>query len=111
MRHRLAPSNQDSSAVTGKPRSFLRIKKLRNETLVFSYFAAGRYEVRRHPSAARRRAVSGATPITENEFEELAALRKAQGWGTPLFQPGHPKYQQTLARLTELEAKERAATD
>jgi hypothetical protein len=98
MKHPLAPGNPEFSAIEGKPRSFLRIEKLRHETLVFSYSAAGWYEVRRLRSAARRRAALAGPPITENEFEELAALRKAQGWGAPLFQPGHSKYRQALAR-------------
>jgi hypothetical protein len=43
------------------------------------------------------------------EFDELAGLRKARAWGAPMFQPGHGKYVEALARLNELEAKELAA--
>lgn len=107
----LALDNLDFEAAAATGRSFLKIKKLRDETLVLSYCASGWYEIRRLRSTAGQRAVPAAAPISENEFEELAGLRKAQGWGTPIFQPGHPKYQQTRARLRELEAKERAASD
>jgi hypothetical protein len=40
------------------------------------------------------------------EFDELAALRKAEAWGTPMFQPNHSRYEEMIARLRELEAKE-----
>jgi hypothetical protein len=42
------------------------------------------------------------------EHDELAALRKSQAWGTPMFQPNHPRYAQLISRLRELEAKELA---
>jgi hypothetical protein len=55
--------------------------------------------------------VSGsAMPISEQEFDELAALRKSQCWDTPIFHPSHPSYRRVMARLRELEAKERAAS-
>jgi hypothetical protein len=44
--------------------------------------------------------------ITCTEYDELAALRKAQAWGTPMFQPEHPRCAQAMARLKQLEAKE-----
>ena len=44
--------------------------------------------------------------ITCTEHDELAALRKAQAWGTPMFQPEHPRYAAAMARLAHLEAKE-----
>jgi hypothetical protein len=44
--------------------------------------------------------------ITCAEYDELAALRKAQAWGTPMFQPEHPRYAAAMARLAHLEAKE-----
>jgi hypothetical protein len=47
--------------------------------------------------------------ISTLEYAELAGLRKAQAWGAPMFQPGHGKYVEALARLHELEAKELAA--
>jgi hypothetical protein len=109
--HPLGLDNLDFEAYRGTGGSFLRIKKLREETLVLSYFATGWYEIRRFRSPARQRAIPAAAPISESEFEELGGLRMAQGWGTPMFQPGHPKCQQALARLAELEAKERAASD
>jgi hypothetical protein len=63
------------------------------------------------PSLALQAAAPAARPINDVEFDELAALRKAQSWETPIFQPGHPNYHRTVARLAELEAKERAACD
>ena len=44
--------------------------------------------------------------ITLAEYNELAALRKAQAWRTPMFQPDHPQYAAAMARLSQLEAKE-----
>jgi hypothetical protein len=99
---------------------FLRIRRLRAETLVLYHFANGRRSLQRINSklislepCIRPGLVQpirlAATPISETEFDELSALRKAQAWGAPLFQCGHAKYQQTIARLRELEAKERAA--
>jgi hypothetical protein len=44
--------------------------------------------------------------ISCTEYDELAALRKAQAWGTPMLQPDHSRYEETIARLRELEAKE-----
>jgi hypothetical protein len=44
--------------------------------------------------------------ITCTEYDELSALRKAQAWGTPVFQPEHPRYAAATARLQHLEAKE-----
>ena len=44
-------------------------------------------------------------PISISEYDELTALRKAQAWGTPMFQPFHPLYAKTLTRLSELESK------
>jgi hypothetical protein len=44
------------------------------------------------------------------DYRELAALRQAQAWGAPVFQPSHARYRQVLARFQELEARERAAT-
>jgi hypothetical protein len=43
--------------------------------------------------------------ITCTEYDELAALRKAQAWGTPMFQPEYPRYAEAMARLEHLEAK------
>jgi hypothetical protein len=47
--------------------------------------------------------------ITSAECDELAALRKAQAWETPMFQPRHPRYAAAIARLRQLEAKELAS--
>jgi hypothetical protein len=58
---------------------------------------------------ARPRVAAEVAPISDQEFDELAALRKARCWEAPIFQPWHPSYRQVMARLTELEAKERAA--
>jgi hypothetical protein len=103
-----------------------------DETLVIYYAAPDRYGIRAadglrargsHPwphsherlqlSVEPAVALPGLTPvfapITDEEFEELSSLRKARAWGTPLFQPNHPRYGQALARLQELEAKEQAA--
>jgi hypothetical protein len=44
--------------------------------------------------------------ITCTEYDELAALRKAQAWGTPMFQPKHPRYAAAMTRLEQLKAKE-----
>lgn len=85
----------------------LRLRILTDETVVIRHSATGGYEMRRLRSTSQQD-VAPAAAIDDTEFEELAALRKAQAWGTPVFQPGHPKHQQVLARLTELEAKERA---
>ena len=109
--------------------SCLRIKKLRDETLVIYISATGTHEMRRlrsqlpgqlrhakPPADIQSLSGSGAlealtvVTISENEFEELATLRKARGWDTPIFQPHHPQYRQAMGRLTELEAKERAAS-
>ena len=46
--------------------------------------------------------------ITSAECDELATLRKAQAWETPMFQPRHPRYAAAIARLRQLEAKELA---
>jgi hypothetical protein len=43
------------------------------------------------------------------EYDELSALRKAQAWGAPVFQPGHDRYAEAIARLNALVAKELAA--
>jgi hypothetical protein len=91
MMHPLGLDNLDFEAYRGTGRSFMRIKKLREETLVLSYFATGWYQIRRLRSTARQRAIPAAAPISENEFEELAGLRKAQGWGTPMFPAGAPE--------------------
>jgi hypothetical protein len=48
--------------------------------------------------------------ITCAEYDELAALRKAQAWGTPMFQPTHSRYEEMIARVRELEAKLLAAS-
>ena len=50
-------------------------------------------------------------PISLTEYDELSALRKSRAWGTPMFQPNHPRYQELIARLKELEAKELATAD
>ena len=50
-------------------------------------------------------------PISFSEYDELSALRKAHAWGTPMFQPNHPRYQELIARLKELEAKELATAE
>jgi hypothetical protein len=52
-------------------------------------------------------ATSAVPAISDDEFDELAALRKAQAWNAPMFQPSHPSYQRAMARLRELQAKER----
>jgi hypothetical protein len=95
---------------SGQGLSFLRIKKRQDETLVLLYLATGWYELRRLGPPARPGGTPTVEPITAHEFEELAGLRKAQAWGTPMFQPGHANYQQALARIAELETKERAAS-
>jgi hypothetical protein len=46
--------------------------------------------------------------ISTAEHDELAGLRKAQAWGDPMFQARNAKYTGAMARLHELEAKERA---
>jgi len=106
------------------PANNLRIKMQPGETLVIRYCAINGFRIRRrlsrvghrHRSATPARNLNRgadcgpATPISPCEFDELAALRKAQCWGTPLFQPSHPNYRRTMARLTELEAKERAVS-
>jgi hypothetical protein len=46
-----------------------------------------------------------ASTITPAEYDELAALRKAHAWCTPMFQSSHPRYTEVIARLQELEAK------
>jgi hypothetical protein len=43
------------------------------------------------------------------EYDELSALRKAQAWGAPMFQPYHDRYEEAIARLNALVAKELAA--
>ena len=58
----------------------------------------------------RRQVAALAMPISEQEFDELAALRKSQCWGAPIFQPSHPSYRRMMARLRELEEKELAAS-
>jgi hypothetical protein len=58
------------------------------------------------PGVARQREA-----IICTELDELAWLRKAQAWGTPLFQPGHVRYVEALTRLRDLEARERAASE
>jgi hypothetical protein len=65
------------------------------------------------PFATGARVVSGdatraPSAISLTEHDELAALRKSQAWGTPMFQPDHPRYAQSISRLRELEAKELA---
>jgi hypothetical protein len=96
-------------AKTSAGSSYLRIEKLRNETLVVLCLTTARYEgQQRRTPKMRQVAAAGAAPISDGEFEELAGLRRAQGWGTAIFQPGHPKYERTMARMAELEAKERA---
>jgi hypothetical protein len=59
------------------------------------------------PAAVRQPAPQ---PISSVEHAELSWLRKAQAWGTPLFQSTHAGYSQAIARLRELEVKERAAS-
>jgi hypothetical protein len=90
------------------------------ETLVMYYSSAGAYGIRLRPgrsgdshSSANLPAIPpkvarGSVAISDAEYEELTYLRKAQAWGAPLFQPGHRNYAQALARLSELQAKERA---
>ncbi len=70
------------------------------DTLAMYYMSSDEYGLRLR---------SPATRFTCAEHDELAALRKAQAWGAPLFQRAHPGYTAALARLAELEAKERAA--
>jgi hypothetical protein len=91
-----------SITTNGGAISFLRIKKLRKGTVVLYHFSNG-HTALEQVGAAR---VSD-EPISAREFDELAALRKAQAWGAPLFQSNHPKYHDTLIRLKELERKER----
>jgi hypothetical protein len=43
------------------------------------------------------------------QYDELSALRKAQAWGAPMFQPGHDRYAEAISRLNALVAKELAA--
>jgi hypothetical protein len=112
---------------------YLRIRKLRDETLI-DYFEGGQHRIERvsgpcagepvftagtatsrsgathAASGIRQEAAPAVAPISEDEFEELAILRKAQCWCTPVFQPGHPDYGQAMARLKQLEAKERLAS-
>jgi hypothetical protein len=97
---RVDPKEPPSWIITkiGAGSSYLRIEKLRSETLVFLCLTTAPYEEQH----------SGEGPISATEFEELAGLRKAKGWGTAIFQPGHPRYAGTMARMAELEAKERA---
>ena len=59
--------------------------------------------------ANRQSAPSALPAISDTEFEELAGLRKAQAWGAPIFRSGHPNHADALARIEELETKERAA--
>jgi hypothetical protein len=90
-----------SITTNGGALSFLRVKKLRKGTIVLYHFANGH-------TALEQVGVAQASdePISAREFDELAALRKAQAWGAPLFQPCHPNYQDALIRLKELERKE-----
>ena len=60
------------------------------------------------PQVVPTDAASAPGDITFTEYDELSALRKAQAWGAPMFQPNHPRYSQAIARLNQLEAKERA---
>jgi len=59
--------------------------------------------------AVRRDVAFGSETITSTEYDELAALRKAQAWGTRMFQPEHPQYAVAIARLEHLEARVLAA--
>ena len=87
--------------------SFLRIEKLGNETLVVLCLTTIPSQVlRRRRTTALTSSPTSVLPISESEFDELASLRQAQGWGTPIFRPGHPKFERTMARLAELEARE-----
>ncbi len=125
-------SNTSGFANGGPCVCYLRIRKLRDETLI-EYFEGGRHRIGRIAAAgagealfsagtaasrsglkpagsgARQEAVPAVAPITEDEFEELAGLRKAQCWCTPVFQPDHPDYGRAMTRLKQLEAKERRA--
>jgi hypothetical protein len=94
-------------AKTSRGPSFLRIEKQRAETLVVLCLSNVRYEVQQQGSTALESVAPVAAPISDREYEELAGLRQGQGWGAPMFQPWHPKYPQTMARVSELEAKER----
>jgi hypothetical protein len=62
----------------------------------------GDFPCSRNPVSRAQRAISFA------EYDELSALRKAQAWGTAMFQAGHAKYAETIARMKELEIKVRA---
>jgi hypothetical protein len=59
--------------------------------------------------AMRTDVVFGPETITSTEYDELAALRKAQAWGTPMFQREHPQYAVAIARLEHLESRVLAA--
>ena len=59
----------------------------------------GDFPCSRNPVSRAQRTISFA------EYDELSALRKAQAWGTPMFQVGHAKYAETIARMNELEIK------
>jgi len=89
--------------------SFLRILTQPEEIQVVLYLCPERCDVIQQGLTVRQSLTSAAVPISDKEFEELAGLRLAQGWGTRIFQPGHPNYQKTLDRMSELEAKERLA--
>ena len=65
----------------------------------------------RGPRLATANVTEEPNAITFAEYDELSALRKAHAWGTPMFQPNHPHYQELMARLKELEAKELATAE
>jgi hypothetical protein len=79
---------------------------LPGETRVVLCLCPGHGDVSQNGPTVRQSLTPAAAPLSDKEFEELAGLRKAQGWGTPIFQPGHPRYQETVERMSELEARE-----
>ena len=96
-------------------------REYRGEALVMYVASPGMYRTRldvhragsdlhlTNIPAAQPRKVQLPSAINDSEYEELAGLRKAQAWGAPMFQSGHPKQKEALARLNELQAKECAA--
>jgi hypothetical protein len=89
------------------------------DAFVLYYASAATYGIRASP---RRRTLPPGESIRDlaphvrstprdggfAEYQELATLRRAQAWGTPLFHADHPDHAAALARLRELEQRERA---